>query len=247
MYPAASAAAWALPAFLRDVRLALGVGEVRHRVGVGVGQARVEVEGHAALQERPRPDHLVALHVVGLVARQHREVHRVADAVALRHRAVGGEPVDLPDRVVDHERGQGLPGTPGRGCTALAGDLVQELHPRRRLLVGELEVGQLGEVGERATPLRASRLADAVGVTDDVRLVDLIHLQRRVVGVRVGGGEDLLEGRMAPGVDDLVGRRGDPDDGEQDREAAHGHQPAPAARAGSCSFSVWADGPSPNP
>jgi hypothetical protein len=40
------------------------------------------------------------------------------------------------------------------------------------------------------------------------------------------------------GVDRKVRRRGAPDDGEQDSEAAHGHQPAPAARSCCCSFSV---------
>ena len=35
---------------------------------------------------------------------------------------------------------------------------VEELDARRRLLVGELEVGQLPEVRERAAPVRAARL-----------------------------------------------------------------------------------------
>ena len=54
------------------------------------------------------------------------------------------------------------------GCSASCGRhadaakpvglLVGELDARRRLLVGELEVGELAEVGERAAPVRAARL-----------------------------------------------------------------------------------------
>ena len=123
------------------------------RVEGRVGDAAVEVQRRPALDQLAGPAELVALGVVGLVAGHQGEVHGVAHAVPLRHDAAGHEAVDLPDRGVDHERVERLLGPP-RG----AGAGVGELDPGRRFLVGELEVGQLGEVGERAAPGLAAAL-----------------------------------------------------------------------------------------
>ena len=152
-----------------DAGVLRGLGEVgRGRAGTprssgwasgsqsaGFGAAAVRVE-RAALEQRPGPQDLVALHVVGLVAGEQREVHRRPAAVPLLHRARAREQVHLADRPVDDEGLERLLRA-ARGGREARWLLLGELDPRRRLLVGELEVGQLPEVGQRAAPVSRGR------------------------------------------------------------------------------------------
>ena len=93
---------------------------------------------------------------VGLVAGDQREAHRRTAAVPLLHGAGAGEQVHLADRPVDDERLQRLLRAPRRGGARRL--RLRELNPGRRLLVGELEVGELAEIGQRAPAAGTTRL-----------------------------------------------------------------------------------------
>ena len=123
-----------------------------------------------ALGEAQDPLGLVELLVVGDVAGIDDEVHRAGSAAARRHGAGRRERVDLADHRVVDVRVERLPGAPGG--VHRRPRRVDELDPRRALLIGELEVGELAEVGDRGTALRPSGgrlpdppLADRVGLT----------------------------------------------------------------------------------
>ncbi len=133
-------------------RLALGV--------VVLALAAVRVDRPAALDQVARPEVLVQLLVVGLVAGDEREVHQRPEAAARAVRAGLREVGQLAHRRVDHERHQRLLRAP-RVETGRA--VVEQLDARRRLLVRELEVAELGEVGERAPPLAAVHLRLGAG------------------------------------------------------------------------------------
>ena len=129
-----------------------GVG-YRAALVVGASDAAVGRERRAALEQLAHPYVLVVLLVVGVVAGRQREVHAGSRAARLRDRARGRESVDLPDRRVDRVRAERLHRAPGARS-----ERVGELDARRRLLVGELEVAQLGEVGQRGAPRFPARL-----------------------------------------------------------------------------------------
>ena len=125
------------------------------RVVLGIGRARVGVQA-PAVEQRLDPRHLVALRVVRVVARYQGQAHPRAAAVAGADRARVGELVHLADRVVDHVGHERLLWAPRRVEQRVG--LVDDLHPRRRLLVGELEVRELAEVQQRAPARLAGRL-----------------------------------------------------------------------------------------
>ena len=127
------------------------------RVGRFV-DAAVGVE-RAALEQGPHPERLVELLAVGRVAGVDREVHRAVRAAAVGDRAGRGELVDLADHRLVDLRLERLPGPPGgaEGEVERGRERVDDLDPGRRLLVGELEVGELAEVDERGAGLRRGR------------------------------------------------------------------------------------------
>ncbi len=139
----------------------LARGLAREQLGARRGRAlrvvalepAVRRERRAALDELAHPDGLVVLLVVGLVPGQEREVHRGAPPGRLPVRAGGRERVHLPEAVVDPPRMERLV----RPVGAVRAP-VDELHPRRRLLVRQLEVRELREVRDRAAPAGASGL-----------------------------------------------------------------------------------------
>ena len=118
------------------------------RVARGRGIDAASGSERAALGERADPLGLVSLLAVGGVAGVDREVHRAARAVAGGERARGCERVDLADHRV------GLVSEECVVCAPCGGERtgVEHLDSRRRLLVGELEVGELAEVEERPAP-----------------------------------------------------------------------------------------------
>ena len=114
----------------------------------------------AALEEAQEVLRLVPLRVVDRVAGGHDELERRTG-----HRAAG-QPVHGPDRGVDGVRGERLlrPLDRHDHRVARVGELpVEELEPRRRLHVGELQVGDVGEDQQRAAAPAAAGAVHAVG------------------------------------------------------------------------------------
>ena len=183
------------------------------RAGAGAQVARpaVGVE-RPALEQPDDPLGLVALHVVGEVAGHHRVQHPRAAAAALGDRAAGDEAVQLADRplhLVGHERLLRAPRRTRRPRRVL----IEELDPRGRLLVGELEVGDLAEVDERAAArLTAGRWRAQFGA-HQVRLARA-GSEERETAARVRAGERLLERAVAERIGGAVRAVRGHDDGE---------------------------------
>ena len=145
-----------------------------------------------------------------------------------------GEQVHLADRPVDDERLQRLLRAPGRGGEA-GRLLVGELDARRGLLVGELEVGQLAHVCERAAPVGAARPArsgiSALPSAAPSRTTGTtcwrLAGERRVAARRIGARDHPLERRVAGHVREEVPglRRGAEGPAAPRRAIAADHQP----------------------
>ena len=168
-------------------------------------QARVaEVAGstplfgfeRAALEQRPHPLGLVQLLAVGRVAGVDREVHRPVRVPSPS--AIGLAPANAFIWRIIASSICGFIASLGRQA-ALNGDglsIVDELDPRRRFLVGELEVRELAEVGERG----ASRIAAGLSATDALLAHDvwLAGPKREPAEAAVGVGDDSLLDRREP-------------------------------------------------
>ena len=180
--------------------------------------AAVGVEPGPSLEQGFHPLGLVQLLAVGRVAGVDGEVHPAPAAAALGDGAGAGEAVQLPDGgVIDLHGLQRLLGSPC-GVEGKLGAVgrIEELDPRRRLLVGQLEVRELAEVEERPPPAGAAALRRRaqLGVND----VGLAGPQAQVAVCRGAGGDDpLLHG--APVERGGPARRRDRGPGEgRDRE-----------------------------
>ena len=176
-------------------------GRAGERAADAALDARVGIDP-PALEQPDDPLRLVDLLVVGRVAGGDRQRQPRAAALAVADRALV-EAVDLLDDLVDDERLERLLRAPRRGEGGVRD--VEHLGARRRLLVGELEVRQLGEVQQRAAAGEAALARRGAEVVAHDALPARAELQPRVrrAGVaddrRVGGRRLLQRGGRAPG------------------------------------------------
>jgi hypothetical protein len=194
-----------------DAGVAGGLGGAWHEEvgaeGVRVGRLVDTAVGiqRTALEQGADPERLVQLLAVGGVAGVDRQVHGAVGAAAVGDRTRRCELIDLADHRLAGLWLERLPGAPGGAEREVqrSRERIDHLDPGRRLLIGQLEVGELAEVDERGAFLgpactsRRQLLAHRVGLAG-------AELEEAEAAARHGH-DSLAEAALADRVGDRAG------------------------------------------